>query len=951
MNIGSVEASFEIKGLKQSIQQLDQARNVLGKIDDTFTTSKTTLKSYAESWKAINPQIASAISNAKSARQAFSNVTEYKKSIVELAKLAKEYANTAKAAEKLKVAANVAPVVTKTKTSKITSTPASNTKQTIEEIKNASAAMQTHQGTVSKWFQHFGRVAIGFAIAYRAINAIENAFIALFDTLRSGIKTMDDIRASGATVAGMLAMLDKSQGGFTQNFNKHFAAFQGVFQRALVLLPQYSLTLEQFNAGIRELAQFGVTVNNDNLEKSIVSMKVIQEVAANTGTDTRQLRQEIQAFFNGQARMSDQFARFIKSSMPELQGEFDKMRKSGKSTQEMWTVLIEKMSQLGPAMKAGAKTVETQLLVMKNSLSIVSAKAVSVSGIYDTWLSKLMNFNQSLFDSRGGLTTFGKTVYDGFYRAWQVIAVIVTGLTIIVKTAKVFGETIWSVFKSNFMQGFLTTLGSIYATFAQILIIVGSLVGEMLKLANVAWVGKLAGALIGLHSIVLLSAFSWGLLVTRLKAFAATSLVSSIIDAVTKLYVAFSTGGLVALVRTVGAAAVSFGLLAAELTAAVAAGLVLGGVLVAVGTDMKNIFSPDADPMAGRTAWKNYWDSLIDTAKGGANAIKDIFGGTAVGQAITPDVEEFGKNYQAIFDKIIAESLKLGKDLNTNLNIDILGDKGEAAANAWGAAWSDALRDIKFDKLDKIDYKIGAEVMTPYYDAIKAYNDKMAEDFNLTFLKIRLEADSFGNYLGNSFKGLFSSVFAHEVTSFAQFFQGALKSIQQSFSDMLSDMVSDYFTAMMRMQFQQGAPNILAGLFGGGQVSGTSNIGIDSSKFSLASLTSLPPASASNGNFSLLSNYPNYAGGMINEPVFGVGKSGATYSFAEKGPERVLSNSETKDYGRSSGAPTTINFINESGIPMTATQSAPQFDGEKYVIGIVVNQMATNPSFRSSMRG
>jgi len=51
---------------------------------------------------------------------------------------------------------------------------------------------------------------------------------------------------------------------------------------------------------------------------------------------------------------------------------------------------------------------------------------------------------------------------------------------------------------------------------------------------------------------------------------------------------------------------------------------------------------------------------------------------------------------------------------------------------------------------------------------------------------------------------------------------------------------------------------------------------------------------------------PNWAGGVINEPVFGVGRSGRTYSFGEKGSETVVPNG-----GGSGGI--TINIQNMSG--------------------------------------
>jgi hypothetical protein len=93
-----------------------------------------------------------------------------------------------------------------------------------------------------------------------------------------------------------------------------------------------------------------------------------------------------------------------------------------------------------------------------------------------------------------------------------------------------------------------------------------------------------------------------------------------------------------------------------------------------------------------------------------------------------------------------------------------------------------------------------------------------------------------------------------------------------------------------------------------------------------------------------------FSGGIINEPVFGIGtKSGESYSFAERGPERVISN---KELNSTSSAPNvTVNVINESGVPLAATNGGSSFDGDKYITSIIVKQMSTNPAFRGMMKG
>jgi hypothetical protein len=65
-------------------------------------------------------------------------------------------------------------------------------------------------------------------------------------------------------------------------------------------------------------------------------------------------------------------------------------------------------------------------------------------------------------------------------------------------------------------------------------------------------------------------------------------------------------------------------------------------------------------------------------------------------------------------------------------------------------------------------------------------------------------------------------------------------------------------------------------------------------------------------------------GGVIREPVLGLGRSGATYSFAERGPERVMSTAQTMAGGRASGpASVTINApITINGASMSPRQIA-----------------------------
>jgi len=693
------------------------------------------------------------------------------------------------------------------------------------------------QSVLGNWWQHFGRIGIGFGTVYAGLRAIGAAAHYAFSVFTGGLKVMDDIRSSGAMVAGMLALVTSNGKAFAENYTEYFANFQTTLSRAMVLLPQYGLTMEQFMTGARELAQFGVVIDNDNLEQSIASMKIVQEIASNLKGDTKQIRQELQSFFTGQTRLSEQFGLMIKNSMPELKSALEKIRKEGGTTQQMWEKLNKEMFKMAPSLKAANANLETQHTVLKASLSVISAMALEATGLYDMWLKGLTDFNGKLFDTSGNLTEFGIQIYKVFYKAWE-----------------------WTKDWSKVLLG----------------------VGQIIYGGIIHPLGAIWTFLVNLKDGII----DWA---------------SVTVESIENIWDAVKSG------------------------------------------DAKGAMTAFSNMRAyQKESAKNSMDKIIGDIEAD---VKTELGLLAKG------LENFSFGMSDAFtntykDPTIEQIAKMRKAL-TGLLAPAKEDKDKL-----DSAWSDALSHIKFDKINNIDYKFDAEVLTPYYDTIKAYNEKMAEDFKLTFLKIRTEAESFGNYLGNSFSGLFDSVFKHEVTSFEQFFIGALKSIQDAFSSMLSDMVSEYFKAMMRMQFQKGAADFILGM-AGSSIGGTSNVGgIDSSKFSLGTLTSLPNNRVTTGNYSLLDNN-FYSGGVIPEPVFGIGqKSGASYSFAEKGPERVLSNRDSKEYGSSGSTPNvTIQFNNESGVPLTATQSGMSFDGEKYVTSIIVKQMSTNPSFRSSMRG
>jgi len=957
MNIGSVEASFKIAGLEKSLKDLGTLHNRLNEVGEGLGNTFSENLKLIEGFKQLSKAATSVLKNQTELKTANDAVVASGKRIVAQLEQEKIQLNSLikKEQELLVIKQRVASFNSAPSNfrqfsqqgtvlggqssayrtdlsnpiknswagfvSPVNAASASIAKFT-NEIKKATQASHQFllpskqiQDTLQGWWQHFGRIGLGFGAIYGALRAVTQAARYAFNIFAGGVKVMDDIRSSGAMVAGMLAMVTKNGKTFADNYTQYFANFTKVIGRVTTLLPQYGLTMEQFIAGTRELAQFGVVVDNDNLRESIISMKLIQEIASNTKQDTRQIRQELQAFFSGQARMSDQFARTVNNSMPELSKAIEKIRNEGGTTQEMWAKLSSEMFKMEPSIKAANMNLGVQHEVLKANLSVISATALEATGLYDIWLNGLSAFNDSLFDAKGGLTEFGEKVYKVFFKGWE--------------WAKEWGQMllgVGQVIYGGLIMPFLT-LFRLLADIKNIIIDMGknalpTLAKGLMQILTKDYFGALK-TLGGLEQ----------------AKEAGLDVIQGFVDQgqmILKGLENFVVGdGLVFTDNYIPPSKA----LADKMQKAVTGLSAPGGV-----DDKAGKASKEAGHKAGLEFADAWTLSIYERVQEYFSSDElekfelDIFSGMGLdfpkdGMGPPAQVKLYQSSQINFWNTVISAQEEYTQGIEKRINREELVAKIQAKASL-GTYFGSSI-------------KTAAEEREAI-DLIVAEQKRLSTNWDFEMNKMKLSFDSFGSYLGNSFSGLFSSVFNHEITSFAQFFQGALKSIQQSFSDMLADMVSEYFTAMMKLKFAKNAVGIMDGLSGTffGTPQTSTGYQPTNSDFSLSGSGPFPVGS----NLSLMDNNL-FTGGMINEPVWGVGASGATYSFAEKGPERVLSNAESKGYGKASAPSTTINFINESGTPLTATQGTPQFDGEKYVTSIIVKQMSSNPSFRSSMRG
>ena len=159
------------------------------------------------------------------------------------------------------------------------------------------------------------------------------------------------------------------------------------------------------------------------------------------------------------------------------------------------------------------------------------------------------------------------------------------------------------------------------------------------------------------------------------------------------------------------------------------------------------------------------------------------------------------------------------------------------------------------------------------------------------------------------------------------------KSFSKGIKDIFKDMTNAIIKMMIQLTFQQYIMPKLQGLFGGA-VSGIGSLGAAKGTSSFAGGSSF--SSAFTGNRFA-------AGGKTNPGLMLVGENGPEL-LQSSGSHRIYTASETRRLVGGGGASNNVvvNIVNQSGQELESKQQNSRFDGENYIIDVLVRAANTN---------
>lgn len=196
-----------------------------------------------------------------------------------------------------------------------------------------------HISLVDSWWQHFGRIAIGFTVAYRAMNAFENLLTKTFTTIKTAISEYSELASLQSKLAMFTTLASRGTIDFAAGMKMSAMSVQALAKEASTSI----IGIAELSAALDETAQQGVLISPKLMPAFVDFANFTAMIAQTTGSDVRQLRSEIQNLGDGSTRAGNALIRTMKSFGILNEEELKILRKSG-DRQEIFYKVIQKVS-------------------------------------------------------------------------------------------------------------------------------------------------------------------------------------------------------------------------------------------------------------------------------------------------------------------------------------------------------------------------------------------------------------------------------------------------------------------------------------------------------------------------------------------------------------------------------------------------------------------------------
>jgi len=215
-------------------------------------------------------------------------------------------------------------------------------------------AQALHRVMGEGWWSKFGSVAIGFTLAYRAMNLFEAGLMKTTNLLRESIAEFGELSTLQAKLAFWQVMSAKNTLSYGEAYKRAAVNVYALYEASQTSIS----TMAELSTGMDEIAQSIGAVPEKLIPQFASVVDFTSMVAQTTGSTTRQIRQELQSLLNGQMRTTDMLGRTMKklgilteedfASLKKLTSQAEVLEKVFQAIHEHWAEARKAMLESNP---------------------------------------------------------------------------------------------------------------------------------------------------------------------------------------------------------------------------------------------------------------------------------------------------------------------------------------------------------------------------------------------------------------------------------------------------------------------------------------------------------------------------------------------------------------------------------------------------------------------------
>jgi len=306
----------------------------------------------------------------------------------------------------------------RTSMAKIEKRSTSSSRQMVKDSQNFMHVSRGHARTFSAdWFKRFGEVAVGFTLAYRAMNAVQTAIERTLKTFVDGLVAIDEFRMGVISIAASLQMLTEVPS--KKSLEAYLSFGETMFKKMEILAVRHFATGEQLQMAFTKMSTLGIVPQTTQQLESMAAL-VDRILMATKGLDAgRQILTEVQAVIEGIQRPGAVVARELKSLVPHYKELIAAMQSESnivKRTEMFLGGIAGPLDAVSSVSKEIMKTHQAWLASLKTAATIVLRSGLQE--MYDDLLNIMRSMVNYLIDENG-LTEQGIQLAYLYHSSWK----------------------------------------------------------------------------------------------------------------------------------------------------------------------------------------------------------------------------------------------------------------------------------------------------------------------------------------------------------------------------------------------------------------------------------------------------------------------------------------------------------------------------------------------------